>query len=134
MKKFLTFNWKQSKIPITDSILEVKAKDFSKICFFVEESIELCSSFQSCFSSEQAEKRLAQGETFFLLREHGPVGHLWVRDEEVIDLFISKTADGKMAERFIQEVGNRVKQPVLKMAVMDLSLSESRKLEAIGFS
>ena len=126
----------KSKVPITDSILEVKLGTFDKIEPFVIESIELQKAnmdWDGMWSLEEAKNRLLRGDRLFLLRNHQATGHVWFDEDYLYNLYVHPSREEGQSGRFVQETCERVGFDSIKLYCDDWNIKAQKLFERVGF-
>ena len=127
----------ESKVPNTDSILEVKLGTFDKIAPFVEESIALQQSsmkWDGMWNIEEAKNRLLRGDRLFLLRNHQATGHVWFDEDYLYNLYVHPSREEGQTGRFVQETCERVGFDSIKLYCDDWNVGAQKMFERVGFN
>jgi hypothetical protein len=114
-KKWYRYNVVPSKVPNTDSILEVTLGTFDKLVDFIEESFTIQNNK---WSLSDARDRLLRGDKLFLLRNYKASGHLWLDGNHLYDVFVNEVVEGQAAN-FVRSCCERAKKMSVTYCIND---------------
>ena len=135
-KKWYRYNVVPVKVPITDSILEVKLGTFDKIKPFIEETIALQKAnmdWDGMWDINSAKDRLMRGDRLFLLRNHQATGHVWFDEDYLYNLYVHPSREEGQTKRFVQACCERVGEKSIKLYCDEWNIRAQKLFEKVGF-